>query len=935
MAPDREEAKKFVKDMTLHTWNNYVKQAYGHDEVGPISGKAKDVWGYHSITLVDALGTLWLMDMKTEFREGVQYLGQHLIKNMEKHSGLQSLFELNIRLLGGLEGAHSLCLEEDPSSAEILLGLAKEIGDRFLPAFEGMVLPCKEIDLSNPNNKGECPCDDLAGGGTFTMEFRYLSHHTGDPKYAFVADTAMRALMKASGGTGLVSNKVKIDDIRKPLSKQTVSSVGTQYWLGGGGDSYYEYLLKTYLLSCQRPEDALYLSEFRALFQSVKKRNMVHDINENSTMIGTNRMQEHLACFVPGTLMLGDAMLANHPDVSAEERAEWRNLARKTATFCADAYAKSPIGIGTEQWNSKFQSQGWVDRWILRPEVIESIYYMHYFTGEEEWRDRAWTIANKIRQHTQKRYGFATVTNIHSHPTNEDQQESFFIAETLKYLYLIHVGPQDFNPTEFIFTTEAHPLRKLCDHNTATSQTTFPDVIVNLPTADRTLNYSDSFSPRVADRIEGSESMAKVIEKAQRIVQDEATRIATLIRERHGNSAAIDADKMSRVFQRSYAMNALDTWKIFKPDDSVFVTTGDINNMWLRDSSVQMTAYLPLASQQPDDSPLRKVFDSVLYRQNKFIESDPYATGFYRTTSPTGVNDGPCLDRCQYDPIKCPKCKCHDCFPPCGDYTLMHEFELDSLLYPALLNYDYWQQTKYSKHLDDGALIRLWKKTVMPLLRTEQYHMSKSKYRMHNGWYREPSPVKDGIGLIWTFARPSDDQATYNYNIPHNIMAVVVLVRMSEIAVHLQDSAFAQECLNLAREVDRGIHEYGVVDHNGERIYAFEVNGLGKYTLEDDANMPNLLWQPHINYDLNFRRSLWSEQADAPDLSQDFYPATRKFVLSKKNPNYFADASAGFHGLGSKHVSSDIPGPHGACRGHCVWHLGMMMEGIYNFTIFK
>ena len=415
-----------------------------------------------------------------------------------------------------------------------------------------------------------------------------------------------------------------------------------------------------------------------------------------------------------------------------------------------------------------------------------------------------------------------------------------------------------------------------------------------------------------------STTMSQLIQTATDDVLAESDRVANLLANRHSDRAAFDVQKLVDMWNNVFSFNA-NLWWIFKPDDSVFMITGDIPQMWLRDSSVQMSAYLPLVSRQGQTSALSKVFLSLLYRQMEFIKTDPYSTGFYQTTSPTGYHDGPNLDRCAKTP-DCPKCRCRDCSPACGPFTLMHEYEIDSLLYPMLLSHQFWKWTNQDGHL--SLVLDTFIDYVMPLLKKEQYHESRSNYRMNNGWFRSIPKVKEGIGLVWTFARPSDDQVTYGYNIASNIMLVVVLQQVANIAEHLGKSQYASELLTMAREVDAGVHEYGVFEHNGKEIYAFEVDGFGKKILEDDANMPNLLWLPYLNYTTAFRQRLWAGApgAEKQNLEHDYYLATREFVLSKSNPHYFESAGTQLSGLGSKHASTDKATGHGgkACTSGCV-----------------
>ncbi len=237
--PSPDVAKATIREMARFTWLNYRHLAFGHDEITPDDGKPRDNWGLHAVTLVDALSTLWIMDLKFEFREGVDFFGAIFSRLMSSRSGLRSLFELNIRLLGGLLGAHSLCFDKDPSYATKLLGYATEVGTRFLPAFRERVLPCEMIEISS----GKIACRDsgivLAQMGSFSLEFRYLSYHSGNPIFKELADRTMEAIMMAND-RGLVSNRLSLSNRTAPLFLQRVVEQGQRWSLGANGDSYYE-----------------------------------------------------------------------------------------------------------------------------------------------------------------------------------------------------------------------------------------------------------------------------------------------------------------------------------------------------------------------------------------------------------------------------------------------------------------------------------------------------------------------------------------------------------------------------------------------------------------------------------------------------------------------------------------------------------------------
>jgi meiotically up-regulated gene 157 (Mug157) protein len=213
-------------------------------------------------------------------------------------------------------------------------------------------------------------------------------------------------------------------------------------------------------------------------------------------------------------------------------------------------------------------------------------------------------------------------------------------------------------------------------------------------------------------------------------------------------------------------------------------------------------------------------------------------------------------------------------------------------------------------------------RAILSLLRTEQWHFSKSKY-----FYKPlQGRFNEGIGLVWSFALPSDDQVLAGYNVPQNIMLVVALRRAAEMAKGpMRDAVLAAELEKMAGSVDEAVRRYGIVPAGSgdDMIYAFQVDGWGNSTTMDDANMPNLLWLPYLGYD------------DPAGL----YEATRRFVLSGKNRNFFSTRPslvdsgkkhASVSGLGSRHTSHGLRlgGKGRECHGHCVWHLGLIMQGM-------
>ena len=307
------------------------------------------------------------------------------------------------------------------------------------------------------------------------------------------------------------------------------------------------------------------------------------------------------------------------------------------------------------------------------------------------------------------------------------------------------------------------------------------------------------------------------------------------------------------------------------PDDdgTVFVLTGDIPAMWLRDSAAQLRPYLALLGRDPG---LGDTVAALVRRQSRQILDDPYANAFNR--GPDGAG--------------------HQ-----GDDTAMtpgvweRKYEVDSLAFPLQLAHQLWRATGRTDHLDDA--FRAAADLVITTLRTEQDHDARSTYRFR----RSDCPPSDTLendghgtpvavtGMTWSAFRPSDDACAYHYNVPGNLFAAAALRDLADLARGpLGDEALAARAAELADELDAATRRHGVVEHPTHgRIYAYEVDGLGRHLLMDDSNMPSLLSLPLTG---------------GTALDDPLYAATRAFVLSDDNPMYVRGATG--DGLGSPHT---------------------------------
>lgn len=321
-----------------------------------------------------------------------------------------------------------------------------------------------------------------------------------------------------------------------------------------------------------------------------------------------------------------------------------------------------------------------------------------------------------------------------------------------------------------------------------------------------------------------------------------------------------------------------------KPD--TFVVTGDIEAMWLRDSSAQLWPYLPLAKH---DAKLRHLFRGLIHRQARCIRIDPYANAFLKNPA-----DRSRLKWSQNDDT--------DMQPGVGE----RKWEIDSLCYPIRLAHGYLRVTGDKTPFDAA-----WRAAMHMIVKTFREQQRKDNPGPYH--FQRPAPVPSEtlplkgygnptkkVGLIHSGFRPSDDACIYPFLIPSNHFAVVSLRQLADMAYATGFSpAFAGECRALADEVATALAAYGKVDDgHGGKMWAYEADGFGNTLFMDDANVPSLLSLPYLG----------AVAADDP-----VYQATRDAVWSDRNP-YFFKGSAG-EGIG---------GPHEGLR--MIWPMSLMMR---------
>lgn len=442
-----------VREMFQHAYDSYLKYAYPYDELRPLSCDGVDTWGSYSLTLIDALDTLAIMGNYTEFNRVVETVLQK--QNFDADINV-SVFETNIRIIGGLLSAHLLShktgikLEPGWPCNGPLLRLAEDVAQRLIAAFDTTTgMPYGTINLRSGVPPGETTVTCTAGVGTFIIEFGTLSRLTGDPLYEEVAYNALKALYHHRSPIGLLGNHIDI-----MTGRWTAQDAG----IGGGVDSYFEYLVKGAIL-LEKPE---LMSMFREARLAIDKYLKKDDWYVWATMLRghvTLPVFQSLESYWPGLLsLIGESDTAMR--IIHNYHSVWRQYG-----FTPEVY-----NLGTGEASSSRES------YPLRPELIESIMYLYRETRDPILLQMGEDILRSIQHSARTQCGYATIKDVRDH-RKEDRMESFFLSETTKYLYLLF-DPDNFihNPGVrgtvintpngecivdvggYIFNTEAHPI---------------------------------------------------------------------------------------------------------------------------------------------------------------------------------------------------------------------------------------------------------------------------------------------------------------------------------------------------------------------------------------------------------------------------------------------------------------------------------------------
>ncbi|ELU12823.1 hypothetical protein CAPTEDRAFT_91917, partial [Capitella teleta] len=443
----QNEQQRAVVEAFQHAWSAYCKYAWGHDELKPISHGWQE-WMGVGLTIVDSLDTMWIMGLKDEFRAGRDWVAANL--TFDKDSEAQ-LFEIVIRELGGLMSAYHLTQDK------IFLLKAVKLADRLMPCFGGnTAIPCRMVNLRT----GRTHFQDIstAESGTLQLEFRSLGRATDD-KYEKAVEAVSDHLHRLKKTDGLVPTFLS------GTSGQFRSSSTVSF--GASADSYYEYLIKQWIQTGKK--NVWMRDDYLESIEGMKKHLLKHTKPSNLAFVGSmfspnarsvrNEM-EHLTCFLPGTLALGH--------MAGVDPGDHLELAKQLTKTCYEMYRRMPTGLSPEVAQMNTDPHATEDLRVLhgtdynlqRPETVESIFYLYRATKDPMYRDWGWKIFEAFEKYTRVEEGYASIDSVQRTATGyRDKMETFYLAETLKYLYLLFSDDDNLLPLDkWVFNTEAHPL---------------------------------------------------------------------------------------------------------------------------------------------------------------------------------------------------------------------------------------------------------------------------------------------------------------------------------------------------------------------------------------------------------------------------------------------------------------------------------------------
>ncbi|KAH8905389.1 endoplasmic reticulum mannosyl-oligosaccharide 1,2-alpha-mannosidase [Coniochaeta sp. PMI_546] len=484
------------------SWDAYARYAWGYDEFHPIAktGRMMAPKGLGWI-IIDSLDTMMLMNLTSRLTHAREWISTSLTWEQDQDV---NTFETTIRMLGGLLSAHYLSTEypdlapiaeDDPGTPgdDLYIEKAKDLADRLVSAFDTESgVPFASVNLGKfkgiPSH-ADGGASSTAEATTLQLEFKYLAKLTGEKMYWDRVEKVMQVVDDNGAQDGLV-----------PIYINTNGKFrGENVRLGSRGDSYYEYLIKQYL----QTNEKVYEEMWDDALKGVRKHLVTYTEPSRFTIIGErpsglkndlSPKMDHLVCFMPGTIAL--AATGGLSEKEARKLPTWNKqkeedmkLARELMHTCWGMYKYMATGLAAEityfkisspplpesapheapaefdpspdaEWRKDFDVKPFDSHNLQRPETVESLFYMWRITGDVKYREWGWEMFKSFMNYTavEDGGGFTSLANANVvPPTRRDNMESFWLAETLKYFYLLF-SPDDLLPLDgIVLNTEAHP----------------------------------------------------------------------------------------------------------------------------------------------------------------------------------------------------------------------------------------------------------------------------------------------------------------------------------------------------------------------------------------------------------------------------------------------------------------------------------------------
>ncbi|XP_014282102.1 endoplasmic reticulum mannosyl-oligosaccharide 1,2-alpha-mannosidase [Halyomorpha halys] len=446
------DRQKAVVSAFKHAWKGYKKWAWGHDNLRPISKKPSN-WFKLGLSIVDSIDTMYIMGLKEELKEAQNWV-EHSLKFTEYND--VNLFEVTIRVLGGLLSAFHLTGES------VYKDKAKDLGERLLPCFtqSPSPIPYSDVNLAshNAHSPGWGPDSSTSEVTTIQLEFRDLSRITNDPKFEEAASKVSKHVHTLQKLDGLVPIFIN--------PKNGLFQSYSDIKLGARGDSYYEYLVKQWI---QTGKTIKYLhDDYVEAIKGVEKHLVNRTSKRKLLFIGELKggskdyvpKMDHLVCYLPGTLALG-----YHHGLPESHM----KLALDLLQTCYYTYADRPTFLAPEITYFSLQDDGRGEMYVknsdahnlLRPEFVESLWYIYQITGNTTYQDWGWQIFQAFEKYTKVPDGYTSIGNVNDPKDTKpkDMMETFFLSETLKYLFLLFSNNRKLlDIDKYVVNSEGHPV---------------------------------------------------------------------------------------------------------------------------------------------------------------------------------------------------------------------------------------------------------------------------------------------------------------------------------------------------------------------------------------------------------------------------------------------------------------------------------------------